>query len=54
MFVVKDDDGKNDHVSYKYIYLNYFQFVISYYRMRLFLAVQVRGMAAAGNHRLTN
>ena len=44
MFVVKDDDRKNDHRSYKSIYLNYF--LISYYRVRLFLAMQVRVMAA--------
>ena len=44
MFVVKDDDGKNDHRSYKSIYFNYF--LISYYRVRLFLAMQVRVMAA--------
>ena len=24
MFVVKDDDGKNDHKSYKSSYFNYF------------------------------
>ena len=29
MFVVKDDDGKNNHKSYKSIYFNYF--LISYY-----------------------
>ena len=28
MFVVKDDDGKNDHESYKSFYFNYF--LISY------------------------
>ena len=44
MFVVKNDDGKNDHKRYKYIYFNYF--LISYYRVRLFLAMQVRVMAA--------
>ena len=46
MCLLLKDDGKNDHVSYRYIYLNYF--VISYYRMRVFLAVQVRAMAATG------
>ena len=40
MFVVKDDDGKNDYKRYKSIYFNYF--LISYYRVRLFLAMQVR------------
>ena len=44
MFVVKDDDGKNDYRSYKSIYFN--NFLISYYRVRLFLAMQVRVMAA--------
>ena len=44
MFVVKNDDGKNDHKSYKSIYFNYF--LISYYRVKLFLAMQVRVMAA--------
>ena len=44
MFVVKDDDGKNDHRSYKSIYFRYF--LISYYRVRLFLAMQVRVMVA--------
>ena len=44
MFVVKNDDGKNGHKSYKSIYFNYF--LISYYRVRLFLAMQVRVMAA--------
>ena len=44
MFVVKNDDGKNDHKRYKSIYFNYF--LISYYRVRLFLAMQVRVMAA--------
>ena len=44
VFVVKDGDGKNDHKRYKSIYLNYF--LISYYRVRLFLAMQVRVMAA--------
>ena len=44
MFVVKNDDGKNDHRSYNSIYFNYF--LISYYRVRLFLAMQVRVMAA--------
>ena len=44
MFVVKNDDGKNDHKRYKYIYFNYL--LMSYYRVRLFLAMQVRVMAA--------
>ena len=44
VFVVKDDDGKNDHKSYKSIYFNYF--LTCYYRVRLFLAMQVRVMAA--------
>ena len=44
MFVVKNDDGKNDHKRSKSIYFNYF--LISYYRVRLFLAMQVRVMAA--------
>ena len=44
MFVAKNDDGKNDHRSYKSIYFNYF--LISYYRVRLFLTMQVRVMAA--------
>ena len=44
MFVVKNDNGKNDHKRYKSIYFNYF--LISYYRVRLFLAMQVRVMAA--------
>ena len=44
MFIVKNDDGKNDYRSYKSIYFNYF--LISYYRVRLFLAMQVRVMAA--------
>ena len=44
MFVVKNDDGKNDHKRYKSIYFNYF--LISYYRVKLFLAMQVRVMAA--------
>ena len=44
MFVVKNDDGKNDHRSYNSIYFNYF--LIIYYRVRLFLAMQVRVMAA--------
>ena len=43
MFVVKDD-GKNDHNSYKYIYFNYF--LICSNRVKLFLAMQVRVMAA--------
>ena len=29
MFVVSNDDGKNDHKRYKYIYFNYF--LISYF-----------------------
>ena len=37
VFVVKDDDGKNTYFSY---------FLISYYRVGLFLAMQVRVMAA--------
>ena len=44
MFIVTDDDGKNDHKSYNSIYFNYF--LISYYRVRLFLAMQVRVMAS--------
>ena len=44
MFVVKNDDGKNDHKSYNSTYFNYF--LIRYYRVRLFLAMQVRVMAA--------
>ena len=44
MFVVKDNNEKNDHESYKSVYFNYF--LISYYKMRLFLAMQVRVMAA--------
>ena len=44
MFVVKNDDGKNDYKSYKSIYFNYF--LISYYRVKLSLAMQVRVMAA--------
>ena len=44
MFVVKNDNGKNDHESYKSIYFNYF--LISHYRVKLFLAMQVRVMAA--------
>ena len=44
MFVVKNDDGKNDNKRYKSIYFNHF--LISYYRVRLFLAMQVRVMAA--------
>ena len=43
MFVVKNDDGKNDHKIYKSILII---FLISYYRVRLFLAMQVRVMAA--------
>ena len=44
MFVVKNDDGKNDHKRYKSICFNYF--LTCYYRVRLFLAMQVRVMAA--------
>ena len=44
MFVVKNDDGKNDHKSYKSIYFNYF--LICSNRVKLFLAMQVRVMAA--------
>ena len=44
MFVVKNDDGKNAHKSYKSIYFNHF--LTCYYRVRLFLAMQVRVMAA--------
>ena len=44
MFIVKDDNGKNDHRSYKSIYFNYF--LISYYRVMMFLAMQVRVMVA--------
>ena len=44
MFVVKNDDGNNYHKSYKSIYFNYF--LTCYYRVRLFLAMQVRVMAA--------
>ena len=44
VFVVKNDDGNNDHKSYNSFYFNYF--LISYYRVRLFLAMQVRIMAA--------
>ena len=44
MFVVKNDDGKNDHKRYKSVYFNYF--LTSYYRVKLFLAMQVRVMAA--------
>ena len=44
MFGVKDDDGKNDHKSYKSIYFNYF--LICSNRVKLFLAMQVRVMAA--------
>ena len=44
MFVVKDNDGKNDHKSYKSIYFNYF--LICSNRVKLFLAMQVRVMAA--------
>ena len=44
MFVVKNDDGKNDHKRYKSIYFNHF--LTCYYRVRLFLAMQVRVMAA--------
>ena len=41
---VKNDNGKNDHKRYKSIYFNYF--LISYYRAKMFLAMQVRVMAA--------
>ena len=44
MFVVKNDDGRNDDKRYKSIYFNYF--FTYYYRVRLFLAMQVRVMAA--------
>ena len=44
MFVVKNDNGNNDHKSYKSIYFNYF--LISYYRVKLFLAMQVKVMVA--------
>ena len=44
MFIVKDDNGKNDHRSYISIYFNYF--LISYYRVMMSLAMQVRVMAA--------
>ena len=44
MFVVKNDDGKNEHKRYKSIYFNHF--LTCYYRVRLFLAMQVRVMAA--------
>ena len=44
MFVVKNDDGRNDHKRYKSIYFNYF--FTCYYRVRLFLAMQGRVMAA--------
>ena len=44
MFVVKNDDGRNDYKRYKSIYFNYF--LICYYRVRPFLAMQVRVMAA--------
>ena len=44
MFVVKDDDGRNDHKGYKSIYFNYF--LICSKRVKLFLAMQVRVMAA--------
>ena len=43
MFVVKND-GRNDHKIYKSIYFNYF--FTCYYRVRLFLAMQVRVMTA--------
>ena len=39
-----NDDGKNDHKRYKSIYFNHF--LTCYYRVRLFLAMQVRVMAA--------
>ena len=44
MFIVKDDDGKNGHKSYKSIYFNYFRICSN--RVKLFLAMQVRVMAA--------
>ena len=44
LIVVKDDAGQNDHKRYKSIYFNYF--LLSYYRVRLFLAMKVRVMAA--------
>ena len=44
MFIVKDDDGKYDHKSYKSIYLNYF--LTCYYQVRLFLTMQVRVLTA--------
>ena len=44
MFVVKDDDWKNDHKSCKSIYFNYF--LICSNRVKLFLAMQMRIMAA--------
>ena len=44
MFVIKDDDRKNDYKSYKSIYFNYF--LICSNRVKLFLAMQVRVMAA--------
>ena len=44
MFVVKNDDGKNEHKRYKSIYFNHF--LTCCYRVRLFLAMQVRVMAA--------
>ena len=44
VFVVKNDDRRNDHKRYKSIYFNYF--FTCYYRVRLFLAMQVRVMAA--------
>ena len=44
MFVVKNVDGRNDHKRYKSIYFNYY--FTCYYRVRLFLAMHVRVMAA--------
>ena len=44
VFVVKNDDGKNDHKRYKSIYFRHF--LTCYYRVSLFLAMQVRVMAA--------
>ena len=44
VFVVKDDDGKNDHKSFKSCYFNYF--LTCYKRVTLFLAMEVRVMAA--------
>ena len=44
MYFVKDDDWKNDHESYKSVY--FIHFLICFYWVRLFLAMQVRVMAA--------